>query len=656
MMNSNLSKMKKSFSLLLLLSGLKCYSLAGYKDCGKDPEPRQEFSLVAGIKASVLQHPWAMLITKYGNSLVHCSGSLVTPKFGLSAGHCFTGNSPDYLPTDEMSLFFGVGDIKQLTGKIPFRAFKIQKRAIKKILTHPGYQYPRAYKDVSIIEFDMPVELTSTIYPVCLPEISLDPEHLAGEPAIVIGYGPHNDGTSLNKANQRVYQEEYCSDKYSLEDASTDNAKLIKAELPDGFDGTIICSGNRRASEGTCRGDSGGPLLIDEYMDGEFITIQNGVLHGSLQSCSNQKYPAIFSRLSNPDIHNWLFSKLFDIEVSCGQHKAGSCAGCPQGNGASWCNGDCQWIDDQCVKENSGDPVSACEHRCSRDPKSCPITDKPSVDLTVDNPTKADDMKKAIQNDDLRGLNRLLKELNLKNPIIQSFYGSVLHYSAFEGKFEIFKNISATVADMQPKSLSGKNKGGTPLHYAASEGRMNILQYIANCVSNINPPADNGLTPMHWAAQNGHLDVINFYIDRLDNKNPPLNSNDEYKGETPLHWAANWGQLELVKAITAVVSDKNPKDSHGYTPLHAAASDGHLQVVKYLCENFVNDVNIQMDSFWNRRTPLHKAAENGHLEVVKYLINKGADPKIKSSKNKTAYDLAIDGNHSDVSNYLQQFN
>ena len=27
----------------------------------------------------------------------------------------------------------------------------------------------------------MPVELTSTIYPVCLPEISLDPEHLAGE-------------------------------------------------------------------------------------------------------------------------------------------------------------------------------------------------------------------------------------------------------------------------------------------------------------------------------------------------------------------------------------------------------------------------------------------------------------------------------------------
>merc|ERR1711935_10017 len=162
----------------------------------------------------------------------------------------------------------------------------------------------------------MPVELTPTIYPVCLPEISDDPEHLAGEPAIVIGYGPHNNGTSLNKANQRVYQEEYCSDRYSLEDADSDSKKLIKAELPNGFDDTTICSGNRRASEGTCRGDSGGPLLIDKYVDGEFITIQNGILHGSLQSCSNQKYPAIFSRLSHPVIHNWLFSNLIGVTTS----------------------------------------------------------------------------------------------------------------------------------------------------------------------------------------------------------------------------------------------------------------------------------------------------------------------------------------------------
>ena len=38
--------------------------------------------------------------------------------------------------------------------------------------------------------------------------------------------------------------------------------------------------------------------------------------------------------------------------VSCGGHYAASCSECPQGNGASWCNGDCIWADDEC---NSGD-------------------------------------------------------------------------------------------------------------------------------------------------------------------------------------------------------------------------------------------------------------------------------------------------------------
>ena len=29
--------------------------------------------------------------------------------------------------------------------------------------------------------------------------------------------------------------------------------------------------------------------------------------------------------------------------VSCGGHFATTCEDCPSGNGASWCNGDCEW-------------------------------------------------------------------------------------------------------------------------------------------------------------------------------------------------------------------------------------------------------------------------------------------------------------------------
>lgn len=36
-------------------------------------------------------------------------------------------------------------------------------------------------------------------------------------------------------------------------------------------------------------------------------------------------------------------------QVSCGSHNAISCSGCPQGNGASWCNGDCEWLNEECT-------------------------------------------------------------------------------------------------------------------------------------------------------------------------------------------------------------------------------------------------------------------------------------------------------------------
>ena len=38
-------------------------------------------------------------------------------------------------------------------------------------------------------------------------------------------------------------------------------------------------------------------------------------------------------------------------QVSCGGHYAATCSDCPQGNGASWCNGDCAWADNRCVSK-----------------------------------------------------------------------------------------------------------------------------------------------------------------------------------------------------------------------------------------------------------------------------------------------------------------
>ena len=144
----------------------------------------------------------------------------------------------------------------------------------------------------------------------------------------------------------------------------------------------------------------------------------------------------------------------------------------------------------------------------------------------------------------------------------------------------------------------------------------------------------------------------------LKDKNPQLRGYSisifiQSKGKTPLHFAAQFGQLEVVKAITKVLLDKNPSDYHDVTPFHDAAQEGHLPVVKYLAQ-FVNDLDMKAGERYDKKTPLMFASQYGHLDVVQYLIEEGANPKLKSSENKTAYDTALKSDGTTVTGYNSQ--
>jgi len=44
-------------------------------------------------------------------------------------------------------------------------------------------------------------------------------------------------------------------------------------------------------------------------------------------------------------------------KVVCGGHSARSCSECPQGNGASWCNGECEWRIEECIRSSKLDHI-----------------------------------------------------------------------------------------------------------------------------------------------------------------------------------------------------------------------------------------------------------------------------------------------------------
>ena len=46
-----------------------------------------------------------------------------------------------------------------------------------------------------------------------------------------------------------------------------------------------------------------------------------------------------------------IIKSVFLDSVSCGNHRARTCADCPQGSGADWCDEDCQWVNEQCQQK-----------------------------------------------------------------------------------------------------------------------------------------------------------------------------------------------------------------------------------------------------------------------------------------------------------------
>ena len=75
-----------------------------------------------------------------------------------------------------------------------------------------------------------------------------------------------------------------------------------------------------------------------------------------------------------PFLHGCLPSmSVEEKKVNCGNHLASSCAECPQGHGALWCNGECEWSDENgCLLTTTG-PVNT-QHVSCREEISSPPT------------------------------------------------------------------------------------------------------------------------------------------------------------------------------------------------------------------------------------------------------------------------------------------
>jgi trypsin len=198
--------------------------------------------IVGGVESDITKHPYVVSIQRTSGSHF-CGGSLIAPKFVLSAGHCVIGSA------DKMKIVIG-------SQSNSASASTAEVHKVVKITRNPDYDSNAISHDYSVWELDKP----SKFEPVALTESLSDPHHVAiDNESMTLGWGTTSESGSLSKTLMEV--------KVPL--VSTEDCK---AAYPDQIDETMICAGLKEGGKDSCQGDSGGPLVVNDA-DGKEVLV-----------------------------------------------------------------------------------------------------------------------------------------------------------------------------------------------------------------------------------------------------------------------------------------------------------------------------------------------------------------------------------------------
>ena len=101
-----------------------------------------------------------------------------------------------------------------------------------------------------------------------------------------------------------LYIYSYCNETHHKTSGQT--ASLVKKFLPQLFQPTLLCAGYESANQGSCHGDSGGPLMVFNTKFSQFFQV--GLVSGGVSGCGDKYIPAYYTRLDHPEIADFVQS------------------------------------------------------------------------------------------------------------------------------------------------------------------------------------------------------------------------------------------------------------------------------------------------------------------------------------------------------------
>ncbi|XP_066484776.1 transmembrane protease serine 11E-like [Tiliqua scincoides] len=218
---------------------------------------------------------WPWQASLQNNGIHRCGATLISDEWLVTAAHCFRG----FRELRSWTTSFGAR-LNPPTEKRNLRQIIVHEHYAESVMDH---EY-----DIAVVQLATPVQYTSAVHRVCLPEAThVFPDNTT---CYVTGWGAlRDDGPSVSELRQTKVE--------IISNNICNRGEVYNGAITPG----MLCAGYLEGGSDACQGDSGGPLVTP---DPRGIWYLVGIVSWG-DECAKPNKPGVYTRVTY--YRNWIF-------------------------------------------------------------------------------------------------------------------------------------------------------------------------------------------------------------------------------------------------------------------------------------------------------------------------------------------------------------